>query len=319
MAQHQLESPLIPRDPLLVVILGPTASGKTALSLAIAEEFGGEIVNCDSVAMHREVRIGTAKPTPTEQARVPHHLLDVIEPAGYTTAGEYARDARKIIGEISQRGALPIVVGGTGLYLRSLLEGLFPGSARSEELRGALRTRAAEKTPEHLHKILQRLDKAAAARIHANDVPKVIRAIEVCLSGKKPMSDQWAQGRSALEGYRVLRLGLDPDRNELYDRINQRVEGMFAAGLIAEAASLLQNYGETARALSSIGYKQVVQLIKGDINQEEAVRAVRQAHRNYAKRQMTWFRKEPDVMWIHGFGNNPEVIERAIACVRETR
>ena len=301
------------------MILGPTGSGKTALSLALAERFHGEIVNCDSVAMYREFRIGTAKPTPEEQARAPHHLLDIIEPAGYTTAGEYARQAREIIRDINNRNSLPVVVGGTGLYLRALIEGLFPGPARSEELREKLRSRAREKSPGHLHKILRRLDPTAAERIHANDLPKVIRAIEVSLAVRKPISDQWAEGRNALEGFRVFRVGLDPDRNLLYERINQRVLRMFSEGLVEEARHLLQKYGDSARPLSSIGYKQVVQLLKGEINHEETVRAVQQAHRNCAKRQMTWFRREPEVRWISGLGDEPRVLGKAVSLVEQTR
>ena len=307
------------RDPLLVVILGPTGSGKTALSLELAEHVNGEIVNCDSVAMYREFYIGTAKPSREEQDRVRHHLLDVIDPTGYTTAGEYSRQARAVIREISKRGALPIAVGGTGLYLRALIDGLFRGPLRSESLRKKLRMRAEEKGPEHLHRILQRLDNAAAVRIHANDIPKAIRAIEVCLGARQPMSNQWEQGRDALKGFRVFRIALDPDRQQLYDRINQRVQHMFAQGLIEETQNLLQKYGESARPLSSIGYKQVVELIAGKLTREEAVRAVQQAHRNYAKRQITWFRREPDVKWILGFGDERSVIEQSISFIRETR
>jgi tRNA dimethylallyltransferase len=214
---------------------------------------------------------------------------------------------------------LPVVVGGTGLYLRALIEGLFPGPARSEELREKLRSRAREKSPGHLHKILRRLDPTAAERIHANDLPKVIRAIEVSLAVRKPISDQWAEGRNALEGFRVFRVGLDPDRNLLYERINQRVLRMFSEGLVEEARHLLQKYGDSARPLSSIGYKQVVQLLKGEINHEETVRAVQQAHRNYAKRQMTWFRREPEVRWISGLGDEPRVLGKAVSLVEQTR
>jgi tRNA dimethylallyltransferase len=317
-APHQLERTLISREPLLVVILGPTGSGKTALSLELATRFRGEIVNCDSVAIYREFRIGTAKPTPEEQACAPHHLFDVIEPTSYTTAGEYARRARYALKEIRDRGALPIVVGGTGLYLRALLEGLFPGPERSEALRERLRSRAQEKSPQHLHRILARVDRAAAKRIHANDVPKLIRAIEVCLSARQPISEQWKSGRDALHGFRILRIGLRPQRAGLYQRINQRVQAMFDAGLVQETKQLLAKYGDTARPLSTIGYKQAVQLIKGELDLPEAVSAVQQAHRNYAKRQVTWFRSEPNVYWISGFGDQPDVQANAVALVQKS-
>jgi len=305
----------LPRDPLLVVVLGPTGSGKTALSLELSTRFEGEIVNCDSVAVYREFWIGTAKPTPAEMARVPHHLFDVIEPAGYTTAGEYARKARNVIQEIRGRGRLPIVVGGTGLYLRALLEGLFLGPQRSEELRKRLRGRAREKGPQYLHRVLRRLDQNAAEKIHANDVPKLVRAIEVCLSARQPMSEQWKHHRAALQGFAILRIGLDPARALLYERINLRVQKMFEAGLIEETKQLSEKYGEAARPLSSIGYKQVVQLLKGELDREGAIRAVQQAHRNYAKRQMTWFRREPEVKWISGFGDELAVVEAAARLV----
>ena len=307
----------MPRDPLLVVILGPTGSGKTALSLELASRFHGEIVNCDSVALYCEFRIGTAKPTPEEQARVPHHLLDVIDPTGYTTAGEYARMAREVIQEINGRGALPIVVGGTGLYLRALLQGLFVGPERSEELRERLRARAMEKGPEHLHRILRRLDGNAAGKIHANDVPKLIRAIEVCITARRPITEQWKAGNDPLRGFRILRIGLDPDRSRLYERINERVRKMFSAGLVEEARELREKYGERARPLTSIGYKQVVQLLNGELDRAAAIRAVQQAHRNYAKRQMTWFRREPEVIWFTDFGDRAEVIAQAILVARE--
>jgi len=304
----------LPPDPLLLVILGPTGSGKTALSVQLATRFNGEIVNCDSVAMYREFRIGTAKPTPEEQALAPHHLLDEIDPLGHATAGEYARRARNVIEEIRNRGALPIVVGGTGLYLRALLEGLFPGPVRSEELRERLRERQARGS-QHLHRILRRLDTEAARKIHANDVPKLIRAIEVCILSRRSMSAQLQQGRDALKGFFILRIGLDPDRAQLYQRINRRVQAMFDQGLIEETAGLLKKYGEAAPPIKSIGYKQVVQLLMGEIGRDATISAVQQAHRNYAKRQMTWFRREPDVSWINGFGDQPETLEQASALI----
>jgi tRNA dimethylallyltransferase len=315
-APHQLERTLTAQERLLVAILGPTGSGKTSLSLELAEHFRGEIVNCDSVAIHREFHIGTARPTPEEQARAPHHLFDVIGPTSYTTAGEYARRARAVINQITQRQHLPIVVGGTGLYLRALLEGLFAGPERSEGLRERLRSRAKEKGAGHLHRVLCRLDPVAAKHIHAHDTPKQIRAIEVCLAARRPMSEQWKSGRTALQGFRILRIGLDPERSRLYERINSRVITMFGAGLVQETNHLMQKY-QDARPLQSIGYKQVVQYLKGEFDLATTVSAVQQAHRNYAKRQMTWFRREPDVHWLDGFGDEPDVQRRALQLVQQ--
>ncbi|MGA6986244.1 MAG: tRNA (adenosine(37)-N6)-dimethylallyltransferase MiaA [Terriglobales bacterium] len=312
------------REPLIVVVLGPTASGKTALALAIARRFGGEIVNCDSVAMYREFEIGTAKPSAAERAEVAHHLLDCVDPLADVSAGEYARQARQILREIvlrenEQRRHLPIVSGGTGLYLRALVEGLFPGPQRSEELRDKLRARTEERGNDYLHRILRRLDAAAAKRIHANDVSKVIRAIEVCLASRQTsrlnMTELWQQGREPLRGFRIVRLGLNPEREVLYARINQRAAKMFDEGLIAETEKLLEKYGDRARPLASLGYKQAVQFLRGELDREAALGAAQQAHRNYAKRQITWFRREPDVHWLAGSGDDPAIQAAGIAIV----
>ncbi len=297
-------------DPLLLAIVGPTGSGKTALSLALAERLPGEIVNCDSVTLYRELDIGAAKPTLAERARVPHHLLDIVDPSHYITAGEYARRARQLLTEIRDRGRTPIVVGGTGLYLRALLEGLFAGPERSEDLRPRLRARAKDKGSAYLHRILRRLDPQAAANIHPNDAPKLIRAVEVSLAARRPMTELWKQGREPLTGFRILRIGLNPERNALYARINERARRMFEAGLIEETRRLMEKY-PNAWALSAHGYKQAAQLLRGEIDCKLAVWAAAQAHRNYAKRQMTWFRREPDVHWLRGFGDEARIQDEA--------
>ena len=267
--------------------------------------------------MYREFEIGTAKPSAAERARVPHHLLDLVDPIGYITAGEYARLARQVLAEIKSRGNLPIVVGGAGLYLRALLDGLFPGPQRSEELRERLRQRAEQNGAGYLHRVLRRLDPAAAEKIHANDIPKLIRAIEVCLASRQKMTELWKQDRDPLPGFRILRLGLNPDRDALYTRINQRAEQMFKSGLVEETRGLLAKYGNAARPLTSLGYKQAVQLLRGEIDSNTALQSAQQAHRNYAKRQMTWFRREPDVIWLEGFGDDSAIQRRAAALAVE--
>jgi tRNA dimethylallyltransferase len=305
-------------EPLLAVILGPTASGKSALALDLAQRFAGEIVSCDSVAVYRGLEIGTAKPTRDERTLVPHHLLDVSYPDEPLTAGEYSRRARAAIDAIVQRGRLPIVVGGTGLYLRALLEGLFPGPQRSEELRARLRRRAARFGSPYLHRILRRLDPVAAAKVHANDAPKLIRAVEVCLASRSRMSELWRQrGNDPLRGFRVLRIGLNPPREKLYDRINTRARKMFDDGLVEETETLLGRYGRqnNVTALDSLGYRQATQFLRGELTLEQAIAAAQQGHRNYAKRQMTWFRREPDVAWLAGFGDDPAIAQQAAQLV----
>ncbi len=306
-------------EPLLLVILGPTASGKTALSLAAAKRFEGEIVNCDSVAMYRDFNIGTAKPSPVERAQATHHLLDFVDPAQPVTAGAYARQARVMLREISNRNHLPIVVGGTGLYLRALLDGLFPGPERSEELRQRLREIAERRGSDHLHRILQQLDKTTAQNVHPHDLPKLVRAVEVCLSSRTKMSDLWQKGRDPLQGFRILRLGLDPDRTALYDRINHRAQQMFDSGLIEETRGLIEKYGTDARPLASLGYKQAAQFLRGEISEGQALQSSQQGHRNYAKRQMTWFRREPDVIWLKGFGDDEAIQLEALNAISAAR
>ena len=310
-------------QPVLLVILGPTASGKTALSLKLAEEFGGEIVSCDSVAVYREFEIGTAKPTKEERQRIRHHLIDVAAPSEEFTAGDYSRMARQAIADIQQRGRLPIVVGGTGLYLRALIEGLFEGPQRSEQLRIRLRRKADQRTVAHLHRVLERLDPEAATRIHPNDTPKLIRAIEVCLLAGERLTAMWDKGRDPLTGFRICRIGLEPPRNDLYARINARCVAMFESGLVEETRRLLTAYQSpdfvstadprpVARVMGSLGYKQAVQLLHGELSQQIAILEAQQGHRNYAKRQLTWFRRESDVRWFAAFGDDPQ-LQREVA------
>ena len=311
-------------EPLLVVIAGPTASGKTALALRLAEDFAGEIVSCDSVAVYRGMEIGSAKPTLDERGRVPHHLIDVAFPDQAFTAGDYSRLAREAVRGIAGRGRLPIVAGGTGLYLRAFLDGLFAAPPRNEPLRRRLRDRAALRGSAHLHRVLGRLDAEAARQIHPNDAPKLIRAIEVTLtshrhdgSGFIPISEQWRQsGRDPLTGFRVLQLCLNPHRAELYERINRRGEEMFELGLVEETEVLVERYGYECRALTSLGYAQAVAFLRGEMSRDEAVAAAQQGHRNYAKRQLTWFRKNSGMHWLCGLGSERDIQTKALELLR---
>ena len=298
--------------PMAILLLGPTGSGKTALSLQLGERFGGEIVSCDSVAVYRGMDLGTAKPTAEERARLPHHLIDVANPDQPFTAGEYSRQARTALREIAARGRLPIVTGGTGLYLRALTEGLFAGPERQQELRVRLQRSRERHGETWLHRLLRRLDPASAARIHSNDAAKLIRAIEVCLAARKPLSEVMA--RDPLTGFRLLRIGLNPPRPALYARLNRRCAEIFASGIIEETRGLLARYGPV-KALDSLGYRQALAVLAGTLSVEEAVAAAQQGHRNYAKRQLTWFRREPEVHWIAGFGDDPEVLRAAAELV----
>ncbi len=307
--------------PLLVVLLGPTASGKTALSLALAKKFNGEIVSCDSVAVYRDFEIGTAKPSAAERVLVPHHCIDIVSPERDYSAGEYQRDARAAIAEITARGRLPIVTGGTGLYLRALLEGLFEGPRRSEPLRARLRSSATRHGSGWLSRVLERLDPAAAGRIHANDTPKLIRAIEVSLEARRPITEAWSAGAEPLTGYRVLRIGLAPERKALYARIDARARAMFERGLVDETRRLIAKYGAERKIFDALGYRQAKLLIAGELTEAQAIEAAQRGHRNYAKRQLTWFRREPEVRWLAGFGDDAEIqlaaMEAVVASARK--
>jgi tRNA dimethylallyltransferase len=308
------DSPDHPGQPL-IVLTGPTASGKTSLALHLAEAFHGEVVSCDSVAVYREMEIGTAKPSHDERALIQHHMIDIVWPDQPCTAGDYSRLAREALAGITGRHRLPIVAGGTGLYLRALIEGLFPAPPQSPGQRERLRRIAATRGPAYLHRLLIRLDPAAAAAIHANDVPKVIRAVEVSLAGNQPLTRQWQQGRDALTGYRVLYLGLNPPRPRLYERINQRAAAMFDRGLVEETERIIARYGPGCRPLTSLGYAEAAAVLRNELTREQAVTQAQQGHRNYAKRQLTWFRREPHMHWLSGCGGDEEIVHQATQLV----
>jgi tRNA dimethylallyltransferase len=302
-------------QPLVVAILGPTGSGKTNLALDIAQLFDGELVGCDSVQIYRHFNLGSAKTPPSERRGIPHHLIDVVDPDRVFTAGEYARAGRVALAEITSRGKLPVVVGGTGFYLRALLEGLFPGPVRDEGLRERLARIEAQRRG-FLHRLLRILDKPAAARIHLNDANKLTRAIEVSLLGRKPMSEQFETGREPLAGYRVLKIGLAPHRAVLNRRLDERLARMFE-GLIGEVRSILaMGYPPSAKPFESLGYKEGLAVVEGRMTPEEALAAAQLATRQYAKRQMTWFRREKEVTWFEGFSEDRSVKTNAIALIR---
>jgi tRNA dimethylallyltransferase len=305
-----VENSLIP----LPVVIGPTGSGKSDLSLYIARAAGGEIVNCDSLQVYRGFDVGTAKVPPSERQDVPHHLLDIVEPTSLFTAGDYARLAEAAVREISARGRTAVLVGGTGFYLRGLLEGLSPGPSRDDVLRARLQGREL-KRPGSLHRILARLDPASAARIHPNDKNKTMRALEIRLLQGAPLSVMFERGRAALGGFRPIKIGLDPPREPLYAKLNERARKMFDPGGLAEEVERLLSAGvpPKAKPFESLGYKQAIQMLQGRITVEQAIESTQLETRRYAKRQRTWFRKEQGVHWIEGFGDDAQVQPEALS------
>jgi tRNA dimethylallyltransferase len=296
----------------LVAIVGPTASGKSALGVWLAEQFGGEVLACDSTQLYRGIDVGTAKPDLAARRGVPHHLLDVLAPAEDATAGGYRQMALEVLADLLQRRRLPVLTVGTGLYLRALLEGLADVPQRSEQVRGRLRSSAQEHGPGYLHKLLRRLDAEAASRIAAADEQKLIRAIEVCVLARRPVSEVHRSGRAPLEGWRALKIGLMPPREALYGRIHARTDAMLAAGWLDEVRRLLESgFPQNAKPFDFIGYRELREVLRGGKSLEEARTAIQQATRRYAKRQITWFRKERDVHWLAGFGEDAHVRQDA--------
>ena len=299
----------------LIVIAGPTGAGKSALALELAREFGGEIVNCDSLQLYRGLDIGTAKTPPAARGGIAHHLLDVLDPGEVYSAGDYAQRAREVLAGISARGRLPIVVGGTGFYLRALLDGLPPLPPRDALVRAKLAARE-QRRPGALHRLLHRLDPAAASRIHSKDTQKLTRALEVRLVTRNPMPP--ATAAEPLRGYRPLKIGLHPDRARLYEILDARARQMFQSGLVEEVKAWLAR-GATGRekAFESLGYRQAVSLLRGAVTLDQAIASTQAETRQYAKRQMTWFRRDPEIVWLDVFGGSPEARAAAFDLVRK--
>ena len=294
-------------DRKVIAILGPTGSGKSELALSVAARFAGEVVNCDSLQVYRYFDVGTAKLPPGARQGIGHHLIDILDPDQVFTAGDYARLGRIVLDEISTRGHLPVVAGGTGFYLRALIDGLAPGPQRDQALRDRLAARERRKSGS-LHRLLRRFDPEAAGRIHPRDLPKITRALEVCLVTRRPVTELFEHGRDALGGYRILKIGLSPPREQLYEKLDRRTRQMFETGLIEEVRGILsRGFAAAVKPFESHGYRQAVQFLNGELKLDEAVFYAQRNTRHYAKRQMTWFRQEPGMEWFSGFGGDTQI------------
>jgi tRNA dimethylallyltransferase len=305
---------MIPAQSLLplVAIVGPTASGKSGLGVWLAEQFGGEVLACDSTQLYRGFDIGTAKPSQADRRGITHHLIDALTPQQEATAGGYRQMALGVLEDLRQRQRLPILTVGTGLYLRALLEGLADVPQRSEELRERLRADAEDHGPGYLHRLLKRLDQEAANRIAPQDEQKLIRAIEVCILARKPLSEVHRAGRQPLEGWRPLKIGLMPPREALNERIHARTDTMLANGWLEEVRGLMAGgLPEHAKPFDFIGYRELREVLRCDKKLEDARAAIQQSTRQYAKRQLTWFRKDPTVRWFSGFGDDAQMQQDA--------
>jgi tRNA dimethylallyltransferase len=303
----------------LVVILGPTASGKSTLAVWLAERIGGEIIACDSTQLYKGFDIGTAKPSLAERRGVPHHLIDVLGPNEPATAGGYREAAIAVLDDLRRRNRVPILTVGTGLYLRALLEGLADVPQRSEQLRDRLRAGRDRHSVGHLHRVLRRLDPDAANKIAASDEQKLIRAIEVCLLTKRPLTQVYREGRAPLEGWRPVKLGLQPPRTELYEKIHARTDSMLARGWLDEVRGLMNSgFGDAAKPFDFIGYRELRDVTRGEMQLAEAQAAIQQTTRRYAKRQITWFRREAGVQWLDGFGDSAKVQAAALEHVTQS-
>jgi tRNA dimethylallyltransferase len=300
--------------PLVVAVLGPTATGKSALALAIAERYGGEVVNCDSTAVYRGFDIGTDKLPPAVRRGVPHHLIDIVDPTAEYTAAQYARDASDVIREIQARGRLPIVAGGTGFYFRALTRGLFPGPGRDPDLRARLDAIAARRGVDRLHRLLRRVDAESAARIQPRDQKRIVRALEVFFLTGRPLTAHFEDTASPIPGMTVTGVALRLATPALVERLSRRVDEQFARGLLDEMRVLLASgVPETARPFGGLVYRQALEHLHG-VRDEAATRAlIVQENRRYAKRQLVWFRKEPGLRWFDGPGESAATMDAVLA------
>jgi tRNA dimethylallyltransferase len=301
---NTIESESLP----LIVVVGATASGKSALAVALARALQAEIIACDSTQLYRGVNIGTAKPSVEGRRGVVHHLIDVLDAVEAATAGGYRHLALAVLVAMRKRGRLPILTVGTGLYMRALLEGLADLPLRSEELRERLRSSSRKRGAMHLHGVLRRMDAEAAAKIAPTDEQKLIRAIEVCILSRKPISEVHRAGRSPLQGWRTLKVGLMPSREMLHERIDARTEAMIESGWLDEVRGLLAaGIAEDAKIFDFIGYREMLGVLRGNLTIEKARAAIQLATRHYAKRQITWFRKDKSIRWFAGPGDDAEM------------
>lgn len=306
------------RGPSIIAIVGPTASGKSALGIELALRLGGEIINCDSVQVYQEIEIATAKVPLADRQGVPHHLIDFVSPEINFTAADWARAATEKIEEIEARHQKVFLVGGTGFYLRALRQPFFPSPPTDENLRARLTQIRESRGPEHLHRILQKFDRTEAEKLTPRDWPRVQRAIEFCLQTGDPISQQRplrAEPPAFAERIRII--ALNPPRRELYARINQRTEAHFANGLVHEVEQLLRKgVPANSNAMGAHGYRRAVEYLKGRRDLESAIEQSKLDVRHYAKRQLTWFRHESGVEWVDGFGDDPAVQARAVEQLR---
>ena len=285
----------------LLLIVGPTASGKSDLALGLAVRLGGQIISADSMQVYRGLDIGTAKPPESAQRLVPHHLIDIAEPGQDFSMGEFVRLARGAVEAISAQGQLPIVVGGTGLYVRALLRGIFEAPGRDERLRRRLRGIAQRRGLEALHRMLARVDPDTASRLPSSDPQRIVRALEVYVLTRRPLSAHFREGGFGPELYRNVKLGIDLPRGVLYQRIDERVGRFAREGLIEEVRRLLgSGCPVEANAFKALGYREALEVLEGRLSEGEALELIRRNTRRYAKRQLTWFRREPGVNWLDG-------------------